>query len=49
MDKEDYILEYKNFYWNEIGAMMKYLNYTFTQNKTQNIRITRWNDKNERA
>ena len=49
LDSKDYIQEYKNFTWNEIPKMLEYIDYHATNGIVQTIKITRWNEKGEKA
>lgn len=49
MDKQDYIIEYRNFAWSEIDLMLAYIRVFFNHEVAHNIRITRWNEDYERA
>jgi hypothetical protein len=48
LDSRDYILEYKNFSWEQRSMMLEYVRHQLIQKDNQMIRITRWNEKGEK-
>lgn len=48
MDKKGFILEFKNFMYDDQKSMLEYVGFWTTAKEANKVEITRWNVKGER-
>lgn len=41
-DRKDYIIDYRNFNWDELESMINFIDFHATSGNSSSIKITKW-------